>query len=126
MESVPTGTRIGAGKSRLTEEQIQKILRRVREDQAFHFYRGFDQPMNEAAVSLTDLFKKIERVDVESVAFHQARGDFEKWVRAVLGDGELAMRLGRISHSSCGEELRVEILREIKARMNQFRVNNSQ
>lgn len=80
--------------------------------------------MTEMAVSLTDLFAKIERVDLQSVVFHQARGDFKRWIREVIGDRELATRLGRISQSLCGEALRVEILREIKTRMNQFRVAN--
>jgi hypothetical protein len=122
MVSVPSGTEIGGRKSSLNEKQIQKILRRVPEEQAFHFYRGIDQPINESAVSLTDLFKKIEKVDVQSVAFHQARKDFEKWTREVLGDGELATRLDQISPILRGEALRVKILREIKTRMNQFRV----
>jgi hypothetical protein len=123
MVSVPSGTKIGARKSKITEKQIQTILRRVPEEHAFHFYRGIDQPLGESAVSLTDLFKKIEKVGVQSVAFHQARKDFEKWIREVLGDGELAMRLDRISRSLCGEALRAEILLEIKVRMNQFRVD---
>ena len=123
MLSVPSGTKIGVRKSSLTEKQIQKILRRVPEERAFHFYRGIDQPLIESAVSLTDLCKKVERVDVQSVAFHQARGDLERWIRDVLGDGELAMSFDRISPSLCGEALIAEILREIKARMNQFRVD---
>ena len=124
MTSLPSGTRIGVRKSTINEKQIQKILSRVPDDQSFRFYRGFDQPMTETAVSLTDLFAKIERVDLQSVVFHQARGDFKRWIREVIGDRELATRLGRISQSLCGEALRVEILREIKTRMNQFRVAN--
>jgi hypothetical protein len=120
--SVPSNTRMGFRKSDLAEDKIQKVLRRVPDELAFHFYLGIDKPMGLAAVCLVDLFKKIEGVDVDSVAFHQARGDFKRWIREVLGDAELAMRLDRISRSLCGEALRAEVLREIKTRMNQFRV----
>ena len=122
MVSLPGGARIGALQSSLSEKQIQSILRRVSEDQAFRFYRGIDEPIGEIATSLADMFKKIEKVDVRSLSFHQARGDFERWIRAVLGDGELSLRIGRIPKSICGEALRVKILRAIESRMNDFRV----
>jgi hypothetical protein len=122
MVSVPRGTRISARKSSPTEKPVQRILRRVSEDQAFRFYRGIDEPIGESAVSLADLFKKIEKVDLRSLSFHQARGDFERWIREVLGDGALSLQIGRISKSICGEALRVEILRDIESRLNDFRV----
>jgi hypothetical protein len=47
-------------------------------------------------MSLADFVEKLASVDVQSVNFHYPRKDFEKWIREVFGDSELAVRLSRI------------------------------
>jgi len=125
MASRPSVSKPGVRKSSLSEKMMQKILKAVPEDKVFHFYLGIDKPLDAFAVSLSDLFKKLEKVEIQSISFHQARGDFEKWIRDILGDGELALSIARIPESIHGESLRVEILREIRARLNDFRVKVS-
>jgi hypothetical protein len=108
MVSVPSNGRIGVKKSSLNKKEIQKILSGVPKNQVFYFYKGIGQPLEQTAASLTDLFKKIEKVELQSISFHQARGDFENWIRDVLGNGEVALRINRIQ-SKLGEPVRAEI-----------------
>ena len=75
---------------------LNKILRNVRESEGFHFYLAIGEPTGETAVSLEDFVGKLAAVEVQSVNFHYKRQDFQKWIREVLGDAELALRLKRI------------------------------
>jgi hypothetical protein len=106
----------------LDETLISRILRRVSEQEGFHFFRSIGDPTGETAVSLVDFLSKMEVVDVRSVNFHFPRKDFETWIREVTGDAELALRIGRIQKNLQGEALRNEIIRKVKARLNEFKV----
>jgi len=103
---------------------VSKILRRVTEKEGFHFYIAIGKPTDETAVSLADFVEKMEAVDVQSVNFHYPRKDFEKWILEVIGDAELASRLGRISRMHMGikgEALRNQIIRAVKVRLNEIK-----
>ena len=68
--------------------------------------------------------EKLETIEVQSVNFHYPRKDFQKWIREVLGDAELALRLGRIGRIHLGirgEALRSEILRTVKVRLSELK-----
>lgn len=111
-------------RSVLNKEAGSKILRNVRESEGFHFYLAIGEPTGETAVSLEDFVGKLAAVEVQSVNFHYKRQDFQKWIREVLGDAELALRLkriGRIGLSIRGEALRSEILRTVKGRLNELK-----
>ena len=112
------------GKSVLNKGLVSKILRSVPEKEGFHFYLAIGEPTGEIAVNLADFVKKMESVDARSVNFHFPRKDFEKWIREVLGDAELALRLGRIGRirgGIQGETLRNEIIRTVKVRLNEIK-----
>jgi hypothetical protein len=73
---------------------------------------------------LADFVNKMETIDVRSVNFHFPRKDFEKWIRGVIGDAELALRIGRIGRIRLGiqgEALRNEIIRVVKVRLNELK-----
>jgi hypothetical protein len=104
---------------------VSKILRSVPESQAFHFYLEIGKPTGQTAVSLTDFVEKLTAADVLSINFHYSRKDFQKWIREVLGDAELALRLERIGRVRLGisnEALRSEITRAVKVRLNELKV----
>ena len=108
----------------LNKALVSKILRRVPESQGFRFYLAIDEPTGETAVSLTEFVEKLETIEVQSVNFHYPRKDFQKWIREVLGDAELALRLskiGRIRLGIRGEALRSEILRTVQARLTELK-----
>jgi hypothetical protein len=104
----------------LDETLISKILRRVPEREGFHFYRNVGDPTGETAVSLVDFLSKMKVVDVQSISFHFHRKDFETWIKEVIGDAELALRIGRIRTVMQSEALRNEIIHLVKARLNEF------
>lgn len=101
------------------EAAVSKILRTVSHTEAFHFYRDIGQPLGVSAVSLSDFCEKIKTVDIKSITFHFKRGDFEKWVREVFGDTELAKKVGKIW--ARGEGLRNEIYNVVKKRLDELK-----
>jgi hypothetical protein len=104
----------------LNKNFVSKILRSVPEQEGFRFYLAVGEPTGETAVSLADFVKKLETIDVRSVNFHFPRKDFEKWIRGVIGDADLALRIGRIRLDVQGEALRSEIMRVVKGRLNEL------
>ncbi|KYH41070.1 MAG: alpha-amylase [Candidatus Bathyarchaeota archaeon B26-2] len=105
----------------LTKEQANSILREVSPEKAFHFYVGLDQPLGFSANSLSEFCEKIQTIDLKSIEFHMARGDFELWIH-YLGDVELAKRLRSIRESgSSGEDLRKELYETLKSRFEELK-----
>ena len=61
---------------------------------------------------------------MQSINFHYSRKDFQKWIREVFGDTELALRLERIGRVRLGvsnEALRSEIMRAVKMRLKELK-----
>jgi predicted heme/steroid binding protein len=96
-------------------EAAQKILRSVPFDQGFHFATGMFT--GETAVSLFSFYEELRTIDLQSVQFHFLRGDFQKWMRTILGDEELASRLDKISSGLIAEELRKVLVVTVQARL---------
>jgi hypothetical protein len=117
----PSATAPKVRKLVLNKDLASKILRSVPEQEGFRFYLAIGEPTGEIAVSLADFVKKVETVDVRSVDFHFSRKDFEKWIRGIIGDAELALRIGRIRLGIQGEALRNEIMRVVKVRLNELK-----
>lgn len=85
----------------------QRKLQPVPEGKAFRFSQGFAKPTGINAVSLAELSAKLSLVPLNCIEFHTRRGDFERWVRDVLLDDELANNLHEIrAGRSKGPELR--------------------
>jgi hypothetical protein len=121
LASKPGATAPKVRKLVLNKALTSKILRSVPEQEGFRFYLAIGDPTGEIAVSLADFINKIRTVDVRSVNFHFPRKDFEKWIQGVIGDAELALRIGRIRLGIQGEALRNEILRVVKVRLNELK-----
>jgi len=122
--SNPSATKPGVKKPVLNEDLVSRILRRVPEQEDFHFYLAIGEPTGETAVSLADFVKKMGAVDGRSVNSHFSSKDFEKWLRDILGDAELALRLGRIGRIRLcvqSEALRNEIIWVVKVRLNEIK-----
>jgi hypothetical protein len=124
LESKPNTTETPVKSSVLNKEPVSKILRSVPEQEGFHFYLAIGKPTEKTAVSLADFAEKMAVIDVQSVNFHYSRKDFEKWIRVVFEDSELALRLGRIGRIRLGiqgEVLRNEIIRTVKIRLSELK-----
>jgi hypothetical protein len=81
---------------------------KVTPEWGFYFYEAFNKPLFEAAFNLEDLKKKIEKVPVASLEFHQNRGDFARWIRDVFKETQLADRIAKTT--ATGEDLRLALL----------------
>lgn len=96
---------ITAPKLAFTKEEAIKILAEVPEDKAFKFSDKEGSLTGVVAISLKDLCDKLREVELESVDYHMHQGHFTRWVAEVLGDGDLAKKIGDIGEleASLGE-----------------------
>jgi len=102
---------------KVSKEMATKVLSPILPQSAFYFYTDVGAPTGKAAASLEEFCNQLKTIDVASIEFHMGRGDFENWVKNVVGDMELAARLERIKMLSLsGEELRTKVYDEAKAR----------
>jgi len=99
---------------------ISGIMRTVSRHEGFHFYRDQGDATGKVATSLTEFVKQLGAVDVRSVNFHFKRRDFEKWIRDIIGDVELATKLGKIRKATHGEKLRNELVQIVNRRLDEL------
>jgi alpha-amylase len=94
-----------------------KILRTVHSHEGFCFYKALGDCTGKNAMSLKDLAKMLQVVDVQSVDFHFSRGDFRRWIQFILGDVDLASRINRIPQDTRGEKLRNALIKTVNERI---------
>ncbi len=75
----------------------RRILRRLPAKQGFTFYYRFSKPTKWIAHSLEEFYSILKSVNLRSIRFHATRGDFEKWIRCVIGDNKLADQLAEVT-----------------------------
>lgn len=97
-----------------------RILRTVRDEEAFYFYEDIGKPTGESAKSLPDFLEKIKSVKLESLRFHLQRKDFQNWIKKTLGDSKLARRIERIV-PSYEDDVRTKIYTTIENRIKELR-----
>ncbi len=97
-----------------------KILAVVAEDRGFHFCFADQVYSMVTATSLSDFVEKLNGIDDSAVLFHYPRGDFQAWIREVLGDNELADRMCFITPNLPGDELRKELQRIVQDRIKEL------
>ncbi len=90
MEALAAFTEQGAAAMR--DEAAARALRVLPPGLAFHF-RTPDGGNGHTAYDLDSFAALIREVPPESVLYHQARGDFTRWLREAVGDGEAATRI---------------------------------
>jgi len=71
------------------------------------FFRDDRGYLKVEAASLFEFLECLRNLPIESLAYHQARGDFGRWVETALGDRILADQLRKLAQRSlAGETLR--------------------
>lgn len=86
-------------------------------DKSFQFYVDVEKPLGIFAQSLEEFYRQIKQVCSDSLGFHLYRGDFENWIRDVLGDNELAVEVSSLKELKLtGEELRKDLIKTINSR----------
>jgi hypothetical protein len=104
----------------LRQDVVRRILRRVPYQEGFRFSRGLGDYTGQVATSLEDFVDMLRTVDLKSVEFHMERQDFEKWVRIVFGDEELAQII-HLRSIFVGENLRKKLLDAITSHLDELK-----
>lgn len=97
----------------MCNRSLEPLQKNTHADFGFHFYEGIGKPLNEIAFSRREFKSKIRGVTLNSIEFHQTRGDFAKWIKYSLRDPELAASIQKIE--ATGEELRQTLLRSFNS-----------
>lgn len=100
--------------------KAMQVLRTVGNQEAFYFYEAIDKPTGEVAKNLSDFLDRVKSTKSESIAFHLQRKDFQNWVQKILGDSELARKLGEIS-SSKSNDIRMKIQETVENRIRELK-----
>jgi len=106
------------------DAEAAKILRTVKDQEAFYFYESVGKPTGENARNLIDFLDKAKSIKTESLTFHLQRQDFQNWVQKILGDSKLATELSKAS-SSNKEDIRTNICRTVENRIKELREPNT-
>jgi len=94
-------------------------LRVVPPDRAFHFHEG-GAYVGLSAHSLEEFRDVLLRAPDGSIAFHKARGDFERWIGRTIGDARLADEIGKL-HGEGPAELRRGLYDIVDRRISELR-----
>jgi hypothetical protein len=82
-------------------------------EKGFHFFNGSGNYEGETATSLVTFEFILESVNTDSIRYHIARGDFQKWIREVLCDDALAEKIDNIKTNVSDQELRSELTKAV-------------
>jgi hypothetical protein len=108
-----------------SSNETKDPLRVVPHAQGFHFYKSIGCCIGVTSCSLEELADAVQKVCSEAVIFHFERGDFQNWIRDIIGDNELAQRIDEIK--MCSRQLseeccRKELMERINVRILQLEV----
>jgi len=106
--------------SRALDVNSDRILRTVKDPEAFYFYEAIGKPTGEVARNLHDFAERVKSVRKESLLFHSQRSDFPNWVEKILGDSRLAEQLRQISPSN-SVDVRTTICRTVENRLDELK-----
>jgi len=100
----------------------RRILRSLPDDKGFTFFYEFARPTQLTVESLDEFLSALKTVDVKSIRFHMEQGDFERWIKQVVGDDILADKLSALTNEKLSrEKLRAKILDVVERRINELK-----
>jgi alpha-amylase len=103
------------------EHTAKRLLRRLPAGKGFTFFNDFARPTRLTVHSLSEFCSALDTMDAKAIRFHMERGDFERWLRQVVGDDKLADNIASISEKKLtGEKLRKRVLNAIKRRIRKL------
>ena len=94
------------------ELAAKSILRRLPFGLGFVFSYDFIRSSGIIVNSLGEFVSILRTIDLSSIRFHMEKGDFERWIREVVGDHALADKISRIRLNKRlkGESLRKKLI----------------
>ncbi len=106
----------------LNAERAQKILSPVSYEQGFHFFMPDGHYSGETAMSLCHFLKDLGSMDAQSIRFHFERGDFQKWLRTIIGDEELAQSVDKVGRTLSNEQLIQQLSEIVQKRISELQL----
>lgn len=110
-----------------SNNETKNPLRVVPDAKGFHFYTGIGDYCGVSVHSLEEFADALQYVCSEAIVFHFERGDFQNWIRDVIGDDELAQIIDNIKKCErhlAAESCRKEIVERVNIRILQLEANN--
>jgi hypothetical protein len=101
-------------------------LRIISHANGFHFYTAIGDYCGVSAHSLEEFADALQYVCSAAIVFHFERGDFQNWIREVIGDAELAQSIDSIrtcERHMAAEFCRNEIMERVQVRLFQLEAN---
>jgi len=108
-----------------SSNKIKDPLRVVPHAQGFHFYTAVGDYCGVSACSLEEFANALQYVCSEAIVFHFERGDFQNWIRDVIGDAELAQSIDDIKMCErhlAADSCRKELVDAVRVRILQLEV----
>jgi hypothetical protein len=109
-----------------SDNKSKNPLRVVPHAQGFHFYTAVGDYCGVSVHSLEEFADALQYVCSEAIVFHFERGDFQNWIRHVIGDNKLAKKLDDIKMCErhlAAESCRKEIMERVNVRLLQLEAN---
>jgi hypothetical protein len=109
-----------------SNNETRNPLRVVPHAQGFHFYTAVGHYCGVTSTSLEEFADALQYVCSEAIVFHFERGDFQNWIRDIIGDAELAQRIDEMK--MCSRQLseeccRKELVQRVNIRILQLETN---
>ena len=98
-------------------------LRVVPDAIGFHFYVAVGDYCGVSVHSLEEFADALQYACSDSIVFHFERGDFQNWIRDVIGDNELAKKIGDMKMCErhlAAESCRKEVMERVNVRLLQL------
>ncbi len=76
----------------------------------------------ETAMSLCHFLKDLGSMDTQSIRFHFERGDFQKWLRTIIGDEELAQSVDKVGRTLPNEQLIQQLSEIVQKRISELQL----
>jgi hypothetical protein len=97
------------------ENMRKKVLAKLPDEKSFRFYNNLNNPTGKMARSLEEFIENIKNINLSSLEFHTARGDFSNWISDSLKDNALAKNLEKLKGIK-GEQLRKKMVQTVNDR----------
>ena len=106
-----------------SSNETKDPLRIIPHAKGFHFYTSIGDYCGVSVHSLEEFADALQYVCSDAIVFHFERGDFQNWLRDVIGDNELAKKIDDIKMCErhlAAESCRKEIMERVNVRILQL------
>jgi type I restriction-modification system DNA methylase subunit len=118
-----TARQVSQVKGQQKKTTSREAFKTVSFQYGFHFYTALGKYTGITANSLSEFAEKLQTIPAQSITFHLDREDFQKWLRNVFGDKELADRFDQFKKRpeyASDEDVRMGLVVAVQRRISEF------